>query len=402
METEKLYEQDPFLKEFTARVLSCEREKNSFLAVLDRTAFYPEGGGQPADHGTLDGVRVLDVHEKGGVVFHTLEKEVEIGKTVSGVLDWNRRFDHMQQHSGEHILSGILCRDNHCDNVGFHMGAETVTIDYNTEISWERAMDAQQKANEIIWADAPVEITYPSAEELHRLSYRSKKELTGKVRIVTFPGADCCACCGTHVLRAGQVGVVKILSLQKFREGVRMEILCGQRALCCLSAIYDQNRLAAQRLSVKPMETAAAVERLEAELSASRVRISELEDTAFAAIAKEYAGAGDVLLIQPAMKPDSVRRLADTVAKSCGGLAAVFAGEAGRAGGRSRCHYALVHGAGGDLRALVNALNAALRGRGGGRNSFAQGSAEASPAEISAFWESRNSLCPRSGGNTAS
>ena len=230
METEKLYYTDPFLTTFTAKVLSCEAGKGGYLVTLDRTAFYPEGGGQPADHGTLGGIAVTDVHEKDGVVIHTVEKAVEIGENVTGRIDWARRFDHMQQHSGEHILSGILCRDYHCDNVGFHLGADTVTIDYNTDISWEEALAAEYQANQVIWADAPVEITYPSPAELEQLDYRSKKALTGKVRIVTFPEADCCACCGTHVLRAGQVGIIKVLSCQKFRSGVRMEILCGGRA----------------------------------------------------------------------------------------------------------------------------------------------------------------------------
>ena len=387
METEKLYYADPFLREFTATVLSCEPGKGGFLVTLDRTAFYPEGGGQPADHGILSGANVLDVHEKGGVIFHTCDKAVETGASVSGTIDWARRFDHMQQHSGEHILSGILCGDYHCDNVGFHLGADVVTIDYNTDITWEQVLDAERKANQVIWADRPVEIAYPSHEELAAIDYRSKKELTGQVRIVTFPGADCCACCGTHVLRSGQVGLVKALSVQKFREGVRIEILCGGRALRYLSSVYDQNRKVAQALSVKPQDTFAAVERLEAELSAARLRMAELEESVFDAIAREHTGQGDILLFQSAMKPDSVRKLADTAAKSCGGLAAVFAG--GRAEQPCKYNYALVQSGGGDISALVKAMNAALHGRGGGRNSFAQGSVEASREEIEAFWENR-------------
>ena len=384
METEKLYYANPFLTEFTAVIQSCEAGKNGFLVTLDRTAFYPEGGGQPADHGTLGDARVLDVHEKQGVVFHTLDKKVEIGETVTGRIDWARRFDHMQQHSGEHIISGILCADYHCDNVGFHMGADTVTIDYNTDISWEQAMDAERKANEIIWADRPVEIAYPSREELKSIDYRSKKELTGQVRIVTFPGADCCACCGTHVLRAGQVGLVKVLSVQKFREGVRMEILCGQRALRFLSTVYDQNRTVAQALSVKPDQTAGAVERTLSELHGVKLRMAELEEAANLAAAKEYAGQGDVLLFRSPMSSDAVRRLADAVAKECGGLAAVFAGEDG-----GKYSYALVRSDGGDIAPLVKSLNAALHGRGGGRNGFAQGSVEAARQEIEAFWKNR-------------
>ena len=175
METEKLYYHDPFLREFTATVLSCEAAKKGYIVTLNRSAFYPEGGGQPADHGMLDGVAVTDVHEKDGVIFHTCAAEVECGKTVTGVLDWVRRFDHMQQHSGEHILSGSLCADYACDNVGFHMGADTVTIDYNVDLTWEQCLAAEAKANAVIQADAACEISFPSPEELSALDYRSKK-----------------------------------------------------------------------------------------------------------------------------------------------------------------------------------------------------------------------------------
>ena len=381
METEKLYYTDPFIAEFPATVLSCEAGKHGYQVVLDRTAFYPEGGGQPADHGTLGGANVTDVHEKDGIIFHTCDKAVEIGQTIAGRIDWARRFDHMQQHSGEHIISGILCRDYHCDNVGFHLGADVVTIDYNADISWEQALDAERKANEVIWADREAEIDYPSPEELAALDYRSKKELTGKVRIVTFPEADCCACCGTHVFRAGQVGLIKVLSCQKFREGVRLEIVCGRRALDYLGRTYDQAKAIGQQLSVKPQDTLAAVERLEAELSAAKVRMAHLEETVFEAMARDNEGKGDVVLFQPSMKSDSVRKLADAVAKRAGGLAAVFAGEDGQYA------YALVQADGADITPLVKDLNKALNGRGGGRGGFAQGSVQADRAAITAFFD---------------
>ena len=382
--TQKLYYQDSFLREFSASVLRCETAGDVWKVTLDRTAFYPEGGGQPADHGVLKTaageIAVTDVHEKDGEVIHTCAAPVETGAAVSGAVDWNRRFDHMQQHSGEHIISSILCRLYHCDNVGFHLGAETVTIDYNAEITWEQALEAERLANEAVWADRETEITYPPPEALAALEYRSKKELTGQVRIVEFPGADRCACCGTHVVRAGQVGLIKVLSCQKFREGDRMEILCGARALRYLGGVYDQTRALGQRLSVKPLETLAAAERLTAELSAAKERIASLEQTAFAALAAEQAGKGDVLLFQPPMRPDSLRRLADAVGKSCGGLAAVFSGEGEKWG------YALVRSDGADIAPLVKELNQSLRGRGGGRSGFAQGSVQAGSEAITAFF----------------
>ena len=380
MATEKLYYADPFLKEFTATVLTCEESKKGYLVTLDRTAFYPEGGGQPTDQGTMKGLAVTEVHEKDGVIFHTVEGTVEIGETVSCSIDWERRFDHMQQHSGEHIISGILCADYACDNVGFHMGADTVTIDYNTDLTWEQCLAAEAKANAIIAADIPCDIAFPTKEELDALDYRSKKEISGQVRIVAFPGADCCACCGTHVLRAGQVGLVKILSCQKFRSGVRLEILCGSRAFRYLSACYDQAKAIGQKLSVKPTDACKAVERLEKELSDTKSRMAALETIAWESKAKEQEGKENVLLLEPPMGGDSLRRLADTVAHRTRGLTAVFAGEDGRYA------YALLRADGEDISSTVKAMNAALHGRGGGRNGFAQGSVEATREEILSFF----------------
>lgn len=381
METEKLYYAAPFLKTFTATVLDCQPGKNGFVVTLDRTAFYPEGGGQPADQGTLDGAAVTDVHEKNGVVLHNVDSAVEIGKTVTGVIDWARRFDHMQQHSGEHICSGLICGRCHCDNVGFHMGTDMVTIDFNADIPWEELLEIEAQANQYIYEDHPIDIQSHRGAELDAIDYRSKKPLEGDVRIVAFPGADCCACCGTHVLRSGQVGLVKFLSVQKFREGVRIELLCGKRALNYLARTWEQAKTIGQRLSVKPVDAAAAVERLEHELSAAKLRCVQMEESVFAAIAQEQAGRGNVLLFQPPMKPDSVRKLADAAAKTCGGLAAVFAGEG--------IHYAYALGRadGQDISAQVKAMNAALHGRGGGRNGFAQGSVEAEQNAIEAFFK---------------
>ncbi len=380
METEKLYDQNGFLTEFTAAVLSCQPGKEGFAVVLDRTAFYPEGGGQPADHGSLNGIAVTDVHEKDGRIFHICEKALQPGSSVTGLIDWSRRFDHMQQHSGEHIISGILYSEYGCENVGFHLGADMVTIDFNRELSESQVLEAERLANEAVYADRPVEIFYPSREELCSIDYRSKKELSGRVRIVRFPETDCCACCGTHVRRTGQVGLVKVLSSQKFREGVRLEMVCGRRAIRYLSAIFHQNRAVAQSLSAKPSETARAVERIKEELSAAKARIAQLEETVFAGIAENYRDKGNVLLFQEPMRPDAVRRLADAVSKSCGGLCAVFSGS-----DRSYA-YTLIQADGRDISPLVKEMNASLRGRGGGKNGYAQGSVLSSKPEIELFF----------------
>ena len=285
----------------------------------------------------------------------------------------------MQQHSGEHICSGLICARYGCDNVGFHMGAESVTIDFNADIPWEELLELEAAANRYIYEDHAIDIQLHRGAELDAIDYRSKKPLEGDVRIVTFPGADCCACCGTHVMRSGQVGIVKFLSVQKFREGVRIELLCGGRAYRYLSACWAQDVAAAQALSVKPTASAAAVERLQGELSALKLRCAKLEESVFAGVAARYAGSGDVLLFEDEMGGESVRRLCDAVAETCGGRCAVFAGAG------SAWKYAIGQ-RGGDLRALTKELNAALSGRGGGMPEFVQGSVDAEREAIEAFF----------------
>ena len=379
MQTRKLYYEDSFQKGFASTVASCEEVKGGYAVVLEETAFYPEGGGQPCDVGTLGSANVLDVREKDGVIVHLCDRPLTAGASVSGKLDWARRFDHMQQHSGEHICSGLICERFHCDNVGFHMGADTVTIDFNADISWEELLEIEQTANLYIYEDHPIDIQFHRGAELDKIDYRSKKPLEGDVRIVAFPGADCCACCGTHVARSGQVGLVKFLSVQKFRDGVRIEMLAGRRAHRYLSACWEQDVHVAQALSVKPTASLAGVERVLAELSALKLRCARLEESAFAQTAAQYESKGNVLLFEEEMGGDSLRKLCDAVTKTCGGRCAVFAGADGA------YKYAIGH-ADGDLRELTKTLNAALSGRGGGKPNFVQGSVSASRAEIEAFF----------------
>lgn len=379
METKELYYDNPFLRRFAAVVTSCEEAKGGWAVTLDQTAFYPEGGGQPYDTGTLGGAQVREVREKDGVIVHLCDAPLAAGAAVEGAIDWARRFDHMQQHSGEHICSGLICARFHCDNVGFHMGADAVTIDFNADIAWEALLEIEAEANRYIYEDHPIDIRLCRGAALDAIDYRSKKPLAGDVRIVSFPGADCCACCGTHVASSGQVGLVKFLSVQKFRAGVRIELLCGGRALRYLSACWEQDVRVAQALSVKPAASFAAVERLLGELSALKLRCARLEEAAFAQIAAQYEGKGDVLLFEDEMNGDSVRRLCDAVANACGGRCAVFAGAG------NTWKYAISQ-ADGDLRALTKALNAALCGRGGGKPNFVQGSVNAARAAIEEFF----------------
>ena len=379
---EKLYERDPYLTSFTATVLSCAQSKRGFDVVLDQTAFYPEGGGQPYDTGILGGIEVLEVHEREGHVVHTCAAPLEVGSSVEGCINWERRFDLMQNHSGEHIVSGIAHGKWGCDNVGFHMGSDLITIDLNILLTEEQLKELERDVNRYIQEDHPINITFPSQEELDALVYRSKKALTGQVRIVSFPGADTCACCGTHVSSSGQIGLVKLLSVQKFRDGVRIELVCGKRAFAYLDRALEQNRQISNLLSAKIFETGAAVSRLMSENEALKSRIVAMEEHRFAALAGQYEGKGDVMLFEEGLTPDGVRRLCVAVMERCGGRCACFSGSDDEG-----YKYAVGH-KDGNLRDMTKTLNQTLNGRGGGKPDFVQGSVRADRAAIEGFFSS--------------
>ena len=383
--TERLYYQDTYCREFEAQVVSCTEGKNRFEVVLDRTAFYPEGGGQPGDTGCLvfngTEINVFDTHEKNGEVVHYTDRQVQAGAKVSGKIDWQHRFDLMQNHSGEHIVSGLIHERFGYQNVGFHMGKDMITIDFDGDFSVQDMKEIELRANETVWADVPVQIQNCTEEEVSAMEFRSKKELHGTIRIVTFPGADVCACCGTHVKRTGEIGLIRLISLQKFRNGVRMEMLCGRKALLYTEQICEQNRLISVALSAKPVQTAEAVERLKALSAETAYRLAGLEEKVFNERAKILTGAGDVLLFEENLSPEGVRKLAAAVMETCGGRCVVCSGEDG-----AGYKYAIGQ-KDGDLRQTVKQFNAACSGRGGGKPFFAQGSVNAARTEIEKFWE---------------
>lgn len=379
--TEKLYYENAYTKHFTARVLSCIKGKKGYEIILDRSAFYPEGGGQPGDTGVLGGVRVSDTHEKGGEIVHYCDGPLAVESEVEGLIDFDRRFDFMQQHSGEHIVSGLVHARFGCDNVGFHMGHDTVTIDFNCAITAGELAEIERCANAVIWENRPINVSWPDAATLAELPYRSKKELSGDIRIVECPGVDICACCGTHVKSAGEVGLIKLLSVHPFREGVRIEMLSGKRAYDYVCTAVEQNGTVGALLSAKAEGTAAAVKRLQDELAAVNYRLVGMENRVFSAIAEKYAGGADALIFEDGLSADGVRRLADMVMSRCDGLCAVFSGADGEGYKYAICKR------GGDLRALTKEMNAALHGRGGGKPFFSQGSVQCAKAEIEAFFE---------------
>ena len=381
METRKLYYEDCHLTSFTARVHSCQETDKGWQIVLDATAFYPEGGGQACDLGILGGVRVKDVREKGEAVVHLCDGPLIVGAEVQGVIDYERRFDLMQQHTGEHIVSGIIHEWFGYHNVGFHMGAELVTIDFDGPIAPEDLPRIEAAANRAVWQNLPMHIWYPSEEELPTVGYRSKRALPWPVRVVEVPGFDKCACCGVHVAQTGEIGIIKLFTCVKFHEGVRIEMACGGRALNYLTAAYEQNRQVSQAFSAKIMETGEAARRMNEQLAAEKFRTAGLQKQVFDAIADRYRQAGQVLHFEDNLTLAQVRELCDAIGGICGGMAAVFSGsdEAGYS-------YCLME-RGGDLRQLNKAMTAALNGRGGGKPEYQQGSVKAARAAVEDFFK---------------
>ena len=392
--TQKYYEADAYRREADAVILAAEPDgRGGGKLALDGTVFYPEGGGQPADHGTLtlpDGTRltVTDVHEQSGVIWHRVDALPDTaapGTAVTGRIDWAWRFDKMQQHTGEHILSGILHQMFGAENVGFHIGSDAVRMDTSVPISAEGLREAELAANRIVWQNVPVLITYPTREELARMTYRSKKEIEGQVRIVTIPGADVCACCGTHTAATGAVGQIKILAAENYKGGVRLSIVCGERALLAAQAMRQRQADIGALLSAKPSETAHAVHRVYDEYTALKFAHFGLCSELFDALAAQVAPGADAIRIVPGLDPDGLHRLAARLSEATTGLcAALTANEKGTG-------YCLAQ-AGGDVRALTKALNTALNGRGGGKPGICQGSCAAAPEQVETFLKENHTV----------
>ena len=392
--TQKYYEADAYRREADAVILAAEPDgRGGGKLALDGTVFYPEGGGQPADHGTLtlpDGARltVTDVNEQGGVIWHRVDALPDTaapGTAVTGRIDWAWRFDKMQQHTGEHILSGILHQMFGAENVGFHIGSDAVRMDTSVPISAEGLREAELAANRIVWQNVPVLITYPTREELARMTYRSKKEIEGQVRIVTIPGADVCACCGTHTAATGAVGQIKILAAENYKGGVRLSIVCGERALLAAQAMRQRQADIGALLSAKPSETAHAVHRVYDEYTALKFAHFGLCSELFDALAAQVAPGADAIRIVPGLDPDGLHRLAARLSEATTGLCAALTPTEKGTG------YCLAQ-AGGDVRALTKALNTALNGRGGGKPGICQGSCAAAPEQVETFLKENHTV----------
>ena len=386
----KLYYDSAYIKEFEAQVLSCQEGKKGWEITLSATAFYPEGGGQPADTGLLGNVRVTDVHEKDGQVVHYTDGPLPVGEMVRGVIDWDRRFQHMQEHSGEHLVSGLIHQRFGYDNVGFHMGTDEVTIDFNGVLEWGDLMAIEEKANGMIWENLEISAVYPEKDELDAMEYRSKKELTGAVRIVSIPGGDVCACCGTHVERTGEIGLVKFLSMIHYKGGVRISLLCGKRAVEDYERKRDQVQKISVLLSARPGEISRAVEKLKDEEAKLQEKLVAAYDKLIASEVRDIKeGDGDIFILEPDFEAIPLRHLVNRLLEEKKGRTVLALG------GAAEGSFLYVLGSrDGDMRRLSRELNGLLNGRGGGSAQMAQGTFFATKDQLQAILKEKGFMSP--------
>lgn len=380
--TVKLYDNDSHMRAFEAVVRTCRQGKESYAVELDQTAFFPEGGGQAADKGRLSNAIVLDVQEREGIIWHYTDRPLIPDTVVHGEIDWPVRFRRMQNHTGEHIVSGIIHREFGLNNVGFHMGADGVTVDLDGILTNDDLCRVEYLANEAVMRNVPVTATYPPADLLASMDYRSKLDLTENVRIVTIEGYDVCACCAPHVAHTGEIGLIKILSFMHHRGGIRLTMRCGFDALDDCNEKYDNILEISQALSAKQSETAQAVKRLKGELEEKKQEITALKKTLVTEVVNGmHLTDGNICIFQPALDMNSLRAIVNAGTQLCQGICAAFSGDDIRG-------YQYVMGSCRlDMRAYAHTLNEALHGRGGGSVGMVQGSVQSSRKEIERYFE---------------
>ncbi len=379
--TRKLYYEDSHIREFTATVRSCSPVEDCWEVVLDQTAFFPGGGGQLPDTGTMNLARVTGAKERGEDVIHITDAPMTVGETVSCRLDWLQRLRRMQNHTGEHIISGIIHARWGYENTGFHMGEDFITVDYSGELTMEQLREVEWEANLVTAANVPVTASFPDKSALDAMEYRSKKELQGAVRIVHVQGCDTCACCAPHVKLTGEVGMVKIYGCMRHRGGVRLTMLCGLDALEDYHARCANVTAISGMLSAKPMEVASAVERLCREQEALKQKLTHLSrKLTEQKIAMLQPAEGNLVLFEPDLDMPSLRELVNAAKDKCTGIAAGFTG------GDDKGYHYILGSKTVDLRANAKTINAAIKGKGGGQKEMIQGTATATEEEIRRYF----------------
>ena len=378
--TEKLYYTDAYISEFESCVISCVREGEGYAVVLEKSAFFPEEGGQYSDRGFLNNSRVLDVKEKDGIIYHYTDSPLAVGETVIGKIDFDERYEKMQCHTAEHILSGLIHKMHSLNNVGFHLGAQEVTMDISSPLSWEELMEIERLANEAVYANAKVVALYPTPEEAGNLDYRSKLDITENLRIVKIGDFDMCACCAPHLRSTGEIGLIIILDAVKLRGGMRLSIAAGRRAYRIYRKMYENLSDISHALSVPRTETAEAVQRTLSALEEKKCEYKAARSLFFEREAELIEDCDDnILLTYADATVEELRIIANKSTEKTSGILILLSGEDGD-------YKYLLSSKSVDLKLEIKKINAALCGKGGGSSAMAQGSFSASLAEIKKYF----------------
>lgn len=385
--TEKLFYKDSHIREFEAVVTSCEVFEKNYKTELDKTAFFPEGGGQPGDTGTINGVKVLDTVEDGDRIYHITDAPVEVGAKVNCHIDWQRRFCFMQNHSGEHIVSGIVHKMFGYNNVGFHIGEEYVTIDFDGELTDSDIAEVEKKANFAVFENREVRVYYPTPEKLQDFDYRSKLDITENVRLVEIDGYDLCACCAPHVSKTGEIGLIKLLDAMRHRGGMRINMICGYGALEDYNVKYANIAEISAALSAKQHETAKAVLRLKNENAAVKAECASLKKELVKLKAEKLQKTdGNICVFENGLSAIELRELVNAGMELCGSVCAGFSGS------DTQGYNYVIGSKSVDLRAAAKTINAAINGRGGGASGMIQGSAKEKKAVIEEYFKNNTAF----------
>ncbi len=378
IKTIPLYDTNPYETVFEATVLSCQEATDAshqglYQVILDQTQFFPEQGGQTPDKGILAGQQVLDVQIENGAISHYLRQPLTNDSKVEAQVDWRYRFSNMQQHTGEHIFSGLVHSRYGYENVGFHLSDNIVTMDYNGTLSPQQVHELELEANRCIWANVPVVASFPTEAELSTIAYRSKKELDGAIRIVTIGDIDSCACCAPHVSTTAQVGILKVMSVQSYKGGVRLSILCGERALEAFAQQWEISSQLTNLLSVPATEHLDAIKRLQAEKEQLRQENTNLQRNVLFEKLNQ-----DRIYFELNLDSTIQREAVNHLVENNAGICAIFSQDQE---GKGEYRF-IIASADTDCRPIAAELREVFGARGGGSAQMIQGSVGATESEL--------------------
>ncbi len=378
--TIKIYDENAYVKEFTAKVISCEQYKDKYKAVLDRTAFFPEEGGQCCDKGTINNTFVSCVEIKDNIIYHYINEPLEVGSEISGKIDWQLRYRNMQNHTGEHIVSGIVHTVFGYENVGFHLGELEVTADYDHVLSRDDLDKIELLANKAVYENVSIKTWYPTNEELEEISYRSKMEIRENLRLVDINGYDICACCAPHVKKSGEIGIIRLIGAENLRGGSRVRILCALDALSDYSLKSRQALNISNLLCAKQNEIDSAVIRLKEENDSLKQKNADLfKKMAILKSENIKETEGNIVIVENDLDFDYLRIIINNCKDKCNIICVLS--------GNDKAGYRYIIGSNKTpLREKAKEINTSLNGRGGGDDQMIRGTFSATVEQINNFF----------------